>query len=91
VRATEALEHASKRIGLHINANKTKLTELLNMETSLDVLETLSYKNVKQFQYLGTLFNTKNDWFHEIGTRITKAKRALFALLKFFKSKLFSK
>jgi len=25
VRATEALEHAAERIGLHINADKTKL------------------------------------------------------------------
>ncbi|KAL4142816.1 hypothetical protein QTP88_005213 [Uroleucon formosanum] len=41
--------------------------------------------------YLGVLLSTKNDWSREIGSRITKAERAFFALLKFFKSKLFSK
>jgi hypothetical protein len=65
--------------------------ELLDMETSLDVLETLPYEKVEQFQYLGTLLNIKNDWSHEIGTRITKAERAFFFLLRFFKFKLFSK
>ena len=65
--------------------------ELLDMETSLDALETLLYEKVGQFQYLGTLLNTNNDWSYEIGTRITKAERAFFALLKFFKSKVFSK
>jgi HSP90 family molecular chaperone len=91
VKATKALEHAVERIGLHINAEKTKLMELLDMETSLDELKTLPYEKIEQFQYLSTLHNTKNDWTNEIGTRITKAERAFFALLKFFKSKLFSK
>lgn len=40
---------------------------------------------------LGILLNTKNDWSRKIGTRITKADRVLFALLEFFKSRVFSK
>lgn len=35
--------------------------------------------------------NVKNDWSREIRIRITKAKRAAFALSKFLKSKCFSK
>jgi hypothetical protein len=54
------------------------------METLLDVLETLPYEKVEQFQYLGTLLNTKNDWSYEIGSRITKAERAFFRLAEVF-------
>jgi hypothetical protein len=57
--------------------------ELLDIETSLDVLEMLPYEKFEQFQYLGTLLNTQNDWSYEIETRITKAEKAFFAL-KFF-------
>lgn len=85
MRATEALEHAAERIvGLHvIDADKTKLMELLllDVETSLDALETLPYyEKVEQFRYL---LNTNNYWSREIGTRITKAERAFFISLKF--------
>ncbi|KAF0768006.1 MICOS complex subunit Mic60-like [Aphis craccivora] len=65
--------------------------KLLNIESSSDVLETLPYEKVEEFQYLGTILSMKNDWSREIGSRITKSERAYFALLKFFKSKLFSK
>jgi hypothetical protein len=65
--------------------------ELLSREISPDAMETIPYEKVEEFQYLGLLLSTKNDWSHEIGSRITKAERAFFTLLKFFKSKLFSK
>jgi hypothetical protein len=90
VRATEILERAAERIGLHINTDKTKLMELLSREISPDVMETIPYEKVEEFQYLGVLLSTKNDWSREIGSRITKSERAFFTLLKFFKSKLFS-
>jgi hypothetical protein len=71
VRATKALKHAAERIGLHINVDKTKLMKLLDMETSLDVLDTLPYEKIEQFQYLGTLLNTKNEvWFSTTNTSI---------------------
>jgi sorting nexin-29 len=91
VRATDILECAVERIGLNINTDKTKLLELLSREILLDVMKTISYEKVEEFQYLGILLSTKNDWSREIGSRITKAERAFFTLLKFFKSKLFSK
>jgi len=53
-------------------------------------MKTIPYEKVEDFQYLGVLLSTKNDWSREIGSKITKAERAFFALLKFFKSKLFS-
>jgi hypothetical protein len=70
---------------------QNKINGTLSIETSLDVLELLPYEKVEQFQYLGILLNTKNDRTHEIGAKITKAEKAFFAFLKFFKSKLFSK
>lgn len=45
VGATEALELTAQRIGLHINIDKIKLMQLLDIGTSLDVLETLPYKS----------------------------------------------
>jgi hypothetical protein len=91
VRATEILERAAERIELHINTDKTKLMELLSSEILPDVMETIPYEKVEEFQYLGVLLSTKNDWSREIRSRITKAERAFFTLLKFFKSELFSK
>lgn len=54
----------------------------------LDVNKTQSYRKVKEFQCLRVLPDTKNDESFEIGTRIVKAERAFFALLKIFQSKL---
>jgi len=54
-------------------------------------METLAYEKAEEFQHLGVLLSTKNYWSREIGARITKAERAFFTSLKFFKSKLFSK
>lgn len=47
--------------------------------------------SIDRFLKIDTLLNTKNDWSHKMGTRITKSERAFFVLLEFFKSKLFSK
>lgn len=89
MRATKALERAAERIGLHINAEKTKLMKLLNSEMSLDILEMLPYEKVEEFQYLGVLLSTKNGWSRQIGIRITKAERAFFDLLKFLNLNVF--
>jgi len=61
VRATEILERAAERIGLHINTDKTKLMELLSTEISLDVMDTIPYVKVEEFQYLGQ----RQDFIHQ--------------------------
>lgn len=43
VRVTEVLECAAEQIRLQINTDKTMLIELLNIEKSPDVMETLLY------------------------------------------------
>jgi len=46
---------------------------------------------MEEFQYLGALLSTKNDWSQEISVRTAKAERASFAASKLFKSKALSK
>lgn len=50
--------------------------ELLSREISPDVMETIPYEKVEEFQYLSVLLNTKNEWSREIGSRITKVESA---------------
>ncbi|KAL4091440.1 hypothetical protein QTP88_026132 [Uroleucon formosanum] len=88
---TVALENAAAKVGLQINVEKTKILEILDSDPSQDISESIAFEKVEEFQYLGALLRTKNDWSREIGARIAKAERAFFALSKFFKSKALSK
>ncbi|KAL4089314.1 hypothetical protein QTP88_024368 [Uroleucon formosanum] len=84
---TVALENAAAKVGLQINVEKTKILEILDSDPSQDISESIAFEKVEEFQYLGALLYTKNDWSREISARIAKAERAFFALSKFFKSK----
>jgi hypothetical protein len=88
---TVALENAAAKVGLQINVEKTKILEILDSDPSQDIFESIAFEKVEEFQYLGALLSTKNDWSREISARIAKAERAFFALSKFFKSKALSK
>lgn len=92
-KAAKVLEIAAEKLGLKINTEKTKIMELLDMNTDFtdsDSNESI-YEKVNEFKYLGVCINTKNDWSQEIGVRIIKAGKASFALFKFFKNKMLSK
>jgi len=54
-------------------------------------VEGLVFEKVDQLKYLGATIKSNNDWNVEIINRIHKPKKAYYALLKFFKSKLFSR
>ncbi|KAL4090626.1 hypothetical protein QTP88_025425 [Uroleucon formosanum] len=89
-KAAQTLEQAASKIGLKINAEKTKVMELLEDGDNPNA-GSLTFEKVDEFRYLGVMLSAKNDWSREIGVRIAKTERAAFALNKFFKSKLFSK
>jgi len=80
-----ALESAAEKVGLPINTEETKIIELLDIDSYENKFDSIDFEKVEEFQYLGVLSSKKNDWSREISVRITKAKRASFALFKFLK------
>jgi len=79
IKTAQVLEQAASKIGLKINAEKTKVMELLENGDNPDT-GFLTFEKVEEFRYLGAMLSAKNDWSKEIGVRITKAERAAFAL-----------
>jgi hypothetical protein len=49
------------------------------------------FEKAHSFKYLGVTITGNNDWDTEITSRLLKAERTFFSLIKFFKSKLFSR
>jgi len=89
-KTAQALKQAATRIGLKINAENTKIMELLENGDNPHT-ESLRFKKVDEFRYLIATLRAKNDWSKEIGVRIIKTEIGAFPFSKFLKSKLFSK
>lgn len=89
--AARVLEKEANKIGLQINANKTKVMELINSGTDPADSVGLAYEKVDDFKYLGTTLSTKNDWSKEIDIRLNKAEKTFYALSKFFNTKMLSR
>ena len=84
-----ALEEQTKKFGLIINENKTKLMTVSKKafrENQNLVIQTYSFEVVKEFTYLGTLITNNNELRPEIEKRIFNANRAYYALLPVLKS-----
>jgi len=73
------LERAVRKVGLKINASKTKIMELIDSGINIYIdidpqqKEEFIFEKVEEFKYLGTTLSTRNDWFKEINIRINKA------------------
>jgi hypothetical protein len=92
VRNTKTLIHEAKKIGLEINEEKTKVMETLAGRGGEDLtVDNYVFEKAQSFKYLGVTITGNNDWSAEITSRLLKAERAFFALIKYFKSKLFSR
>jgi len=78
-------------VGLAVNEEKTKVMELLGKDQEIFTVEGLVFEKVDQLNYLRATIKRNNDWSVEIVNQIHKAEKAYYALLKFFKSKLFSR
>ncbi|VVC44120.1 Reverse transcriptase domain [Cinara cedri] len=88
-----ALINEAKTIGLNLNDNETKVMELLPDNNQVDnvMIQEYKFEKVHQFTYLGVSISSNNDWFIELNSRIIKAEKASFLLIKYLKSKLFSR
>jgi len=54
-------------------------------------VDNYKFEKAHTFKYLGVTITSNNDWNIEITSRLLKAERTFFSLIKFFKSKLFSR
>ena len=71
-------------ISLKINAEKTKVMELLEDGDNPNA-GSLTFERVDEFRYLEAMLSAKNGWSKGIEARIAKAERASYALNKFLK------
>ncbi|XP_060665548.1 uncharacterized protein LOC132797786 [Drosophila nasuta] len=82
--AFSAIEKESAKVGLAVNEGKTKYMLSTSREArrldSQVVADNYMFEVVKEFTYLGTAINTKNDVSLEIKRRITLANRCYFGL-----------
>jgi len=79
----------AKTVGLPVNREKTKVMELLGNDHETNAVEGIVLEKVDQFKFLEATIKSNNDCSVEIVNRIYRAEKAYYALLKFFKSKLF--
>ena len=90
----EAFTRAAEKIGLRINADKTKIMHVergLQHQEGNEQIAGYTLERVDNFVYLGSLLTPKNDIKSEIDRRISAATRAFYALNSFFKSRLLSR
>lgn len=92
VRNTKTLIQEANNIGLEINEKKTKVMETLPEKDEEDIaVDNYVFEKTHSFKYLGVTITGNNDWSTEITSRLLKAERTFFSVIKFFKSKLFSR
>lgn len=94
-RAFTKIEREASKMGLAINADKTKLMQAV-FRKSLCVDKSVKVGNfefevVDDFIYLGSLVNNKNNVSMEIKRRITLANRCYFGLSKQMRSRNISR
>ena len=81
----EKLFDESKKAGLMINENKTKI--LSNIEDYNYSINGKNIERVSEFKYLGRLIGLENEVDKEIDARITNAWKSFWSLKRFFKGK----
>jgi len=59
--ASRTLEKTARKVGLKINASKTKIMELIDSIIDPQQKEGLTFEKVKEFKYLGATLSTRND------------------------------
>lgn len=86
---------AAKKLGLEVNAEKTKYMVISPNEARRRreniTIANMTFENVESFVYLGAELNSANKISSEIQRRIMAANRAYFANIKLLKSRLLSR
>ncbi|KAJ4436862.1 hypothetical protein ANN_16994 [Periplaneta americana] len=83
------LEQGAAKIGLQINASKTKrMTQIRNKQNIYNPpnLTINMFEETEKFKYLGTVMISNNNELIEVQSRITAANKAYFALSAILKS-----
>ncbi|XP_066906239.1 uncharacterized protein [Halyomorpha halys] len=85
----------AKRIGLHINEEKTKIMLLgkkpLEQRMSRLEIGPYNFEVVRSFTYLGSIINENQDEKEEVKSRIAAGNRAYFSIVRLIKSRLVSR
>jgi hypothetical protein len=88
--ATIALDRAARRMRLEINRTKTKYmicgSKNKYVENVFNVKH-MTFENVNNFVYLGTLITSDNNISAKINNRITLANRSYFGVVNILKAK----
>ena len=77
----EDLRATGERVGLRVNASKTKLMKVMTKQEGTVHIGQEAVEEVKEFQYLGSIISTTGGASEDIQARIRKARHA-FALLR---------
>ena len=78
---TKALEKQSAKVGLKINATKTKLMRVCTKQDDGVMIAAEYIEEVNEFRYLGSIVSKKGGTDEDIQARIRKARQA-FAMLR---------
>ena len=71
---TYSLKNLSKKVGLRISVDKTKIQKIRNLEYDADIfLEGAPLEVVQNFTYLGSILSNVGDIEKDVKTRIGKA------------------
>uniref|UniRef100_A0A0K8SN56 Reverse transcriptase domain-containing protein n=1 Tax=Lygus hesperus TaxID=30085 RepID=A0A0K8SN56_LYGHE len=83
------LNREAKKMGLEVNAQKTKyMIAGRNPSQSGDLMVgEFTFQRVDSFLYLGSLVTSSNDMSSEISARLIAANRCYFGLVRHFKSR----
>ncbi|KAF0762712.1 ribosome biogenesis protein TSR3 isoform X1 [Aphis craccivora] len=90
------LIESAKKVGLHLNIEKTQYMKVSSELDNLRKTETITvgqyeFKKVEDFKYLGTIVAQKNEFQIEIQQRIKMGNKCFYALGKLLSSKVLSK
>lgn len=69
------LETDAKKVGQQINANKTKLMELINSGENLVESKGLIFEKLDDSKYLGATLSPYRNWTREIDIWLNKAEK----------------
>ncbi|XP_066909145.1 uncharacterized protein [Halyomorpha halys] len=85
----------AKRMGLHINKEKTKIMLLgekpLDQNMSHLEMDPYNFEEVRSFTYLGSISNENQDEEEEVKRRIAAGNRAYFSIVRLIKCRLVSR
>lgn len=88
---TEKLLQTAKRIGLKINANKSKIVRINPKQNQPIKISNIELKDVNKLVYLGAMVSNQGGGMEDMRGRVSKARSAFTKLKKIFNSNNISK